>query len=83
VAQFRVPKATDYLMRVVGHGPDGRHITAVDDGLCILETGADSPEMLAAWLGMLGADFSVSEPPELVEQLTGVADCPGAGGYCW
>lgn len=41
-------------------------ITAVDDTSCILETGAESIEMLAGYLGLLGADFAVSEPPELV-----------------
>jgi predicted DNA-binding transcriptional regulator YafY len=54
-------------------GPWLGTLTAVDDGSCILETGADSVESLAAWLGMLGADFSVSEPPELVEALRRLA----------
>jgi predicted DNA-binding transcriptional regulator YafY len=47
-------------------GPWLGTITAVDDTSCILETGADNLEMLAGYLGLLGADFSVSEPPELV-----------------
>jgi predicted DNA-binding transcriptional regulator YafY len=42
---------------------------AVDDDTCILETGADSLEMLAVYLGMVGADFTVSGPPELVAHL--------------
>jgi predicted DNA-binding transcriptional regulator YafY len=77
------PEARSHQSRVLVHAPAAElaerfgpwigTITAVDDGSCILETGADSPEMLAAWLGMLGADFSVSEPPELVEQLRRLA----------
>jgi predicted DNA-binding transcriptional regulator YafY len=50
-------------------GPWVGTITAVDDTTCILETGADNLEMLAVYLGFLGADFSVTEPPELVAQL--------------
>lgn len=32
------------------------------------------PQMLAAYLGMLDADFEVAAPPELVEQLRTLAD---------
>lgn len=35
----------------------------------VLVTGGDSVEVVAVWIGMLGLDFSVSEPPELVENL--------------
>ena len=35
----------------------------------MLTTGADRLADLAAYLGMLGADFTVSEPPELVAHL--------------
>jgi predicted DNA-binding transcriptional regulator YafY len=44
-------------------------VEAVDDHTCILDTGADSPETLALYLGLLGADFTVTEPQELVETL--------------
>ena len=40
-------------------------VEAVDEGSCLAHVGADSPEMLAAYLGMLGADFDVVEPPRL------------------
>jgi predicted DNA-binding transcriptional regulator YafY len=39
------------------------------DGRSVLVTGGDSVEVVAVWIGMLGLDFDVSEPPELVEQL--------------
>jgi len=54
-------------------GPWLGTITAIDDTSCILETGADNLDMLAAYLGLLGADFSVSEPPELVGAVKALA----------
>jgi predicted DNA-binding transcriptional regulator YafY len=54
-------------------GPWLGTITAVDDTSCILETGADDLEMLAGYLGLLGADFSVSEPPDLVRAVRALA----------
>ena len=44
-------------------------VETVDDGHCVLVTGADSIETVAVWIGMLGIDFHVNEPPELVEHL--------------
>jgi predicted DNA-binding transcriptional regulator YafY len=41
---------------------------------CRLTAGADTPEMLAVYLGMLGCGFSVDGPPELVHHLGKVAD---------
>ncbi len=54
-------------------GPWLGTITALDDDSCVLETGADSIESLAVYLGMLGADFTVNEPPELVAALRSLA----------
>jgi predicted DNA-binding transcriptional regulator YafY len=34
-----------------------------------LSTGADSLDNLVVHLGLLGADFEVTEPPELVERV--------------
>jgi hypothetical protein len=36
---------------------------------CAFEPGSDYPEMLALYLGMLGADFTVVDAPELVTAL--------------
>ena len=55
-------------------GPWIGRIEPLDDASCVLTTGADRVEDFAAWLGFLGADFSVSEPPELVEQLRRLAE---------
>ncbi|MER7459861.1 WYL domain-containing protein [Micromonospora sp. NPDC126480] len=44
-------------------------VEAVDAQTCVLHTGADRPETIAVWLGLLGVDFTVTDPPELVEAL--------------
>ena len=41
-------------------------IRALDAGTCVLSTGNENPETFAAYLGMLGFDFTVDSPPELV-----------------
>jgi predicted DNA-binding transcriptional regulator YafY len=49
-------------------------VEAVDAHSCVLDTGADSLDTLAVYLGMLGVDFSVTDPPELVEHMRTLAD---------
>jgi predicted DNA-binding transcriptional regulator YafY len=49
-------------------------VEAVDQDSCLLRTGAETLETLAVYLGMLGVDFEVSEPPELVDHLRTLAD---------
>ena len=49
-------------------------VEAIDDHSCMLTTGADSVKTVAVYLGLLDADFTVSEPPELVERLRKLAD---------
>ncbi len=44
-------------------------VEAVDDTHSVLVTGGDSVEVVAVWIGMLGLDFHVEEPPALVEAL--------------
>jgi hypothetical protein len=39
-----------------------------------LGTGAETLDALAVHLGMLGADFEVSEPPELVDHIRALAE---------
>ncbi len=48
-------------------------VEAVDAGTCVLHTGADTVETLAVHLGLLNADFVVTEPPELVAHLRTLA----------
>ncbi|WP_028653973.1 helix-turn-helix transcriptional regulator [Nocardioides sp. J54] len=44
------------------------------DGRCLLVTGGDSLEVVAVWIGMLGLDFTVESPAELVEHLRVLAE---------
>jgi predicted DNA-binding transcriptional regulator YafY len=45
----------------------------IDDASCAYRTGDDNLDWLAARLSMLGVDFEVHEPPELVEHLQRLA----------
>jgi predicted DNA-binding transcriptional regulator YafY len=44
-------------------------VEVIDDQSCRLVTGADSYPTVAVYIGMLGLDFRVTEPPELVDHL--------------
>jgi hypothetical protein len=44
-------------------------VERIDENSCVLVTGGDTIEIVAVYIGMLGIDFHVSEPPELVEHL--------------
>ncbi|WP_328991319.1 WYL domain-containing protein [Kribbella sp. NBC_01245] len=44
-------------------------VESIDESTCVLVTGADSLEVVAVYIGMLGLDFQVTEPAELVEHL--------------
>ena len=44
-------------------------VESVDESTCILVTGAESLEVIAVYIGMLGLDFHVTAPPQLVEHL--------------
>lgn len=49
-------------------------VQPIDEATCILNTGADTIETLAIYLSLLGSDFTVTEPPELVAYLAQLAD---------
>jgi predicted DNA-binding transcriptional regulator YafY len=73
-----------YRARVVVHAPADEiasritpavgHVEARDAGSCVLHTGSDSLESFAVHLGMLGVDFEVVDPPELVDHITLLAE---------
>jgi predicted DNA-binding transcriptional regulator YafY len=44
-------------------------VEKVDEQTSVLVTGADSIEIIAVYIGMLGIDFHVTDPPELVQHL--------------
>ncbi|MDQ3608531.1 MAG: YafY family transcriptional regulator [Actinomycetota bacterium] len=48
-------------------------LRALDAGSCEYRTGDDSLDWLAVRIGMLGVDFEVHEPPELVERFAALA----------
>ncbi|KOV85233.1 YafY family protein [Nocardia sp. NRRL S-836] len=58
--------AQDVLARI---NPAVGVVEAVDESTCVLVTGGDSLEIIAVYVGMLGLDFQVTEPPALVEHV--------------
>jgi len=66
-ARIRVlASAQDVLERI---NPAVGVVEAIDDDECVLVTGADSVETIAAYIGMLGMPFRVTEPRELVDAV--------------
>jgi predicted DNA-binding transcriptional regulator YafY len=49
-------------------------IESIDEASCVLETGATSFESLATHLSLLGVDFEVGDPPELVAEVRRLAN---------
>jgi predicted DNA-binding transcriptional regulator YafY len=49
-------------------------VESVDAEHCVLVTGGDSVEIIAVYIGMLGLDFHVTDPPALVEAVARVGD---------
>lgn len=66
-ARITVHAAADEVLARIN--PTVGVVEAVDASTCVLVTGADSLEMIAVYVGMLGLDFAVTEPPALVEHL--------------
>ena len=79
VARGVPPEARKFQARVIVQLPAERlaerigpwigTVEALDDERSVLVTGAERVEDIAVHLGWLGADFQVSEPPELVDAL--------------
>jgi hypothetical protein len=49
-------------------------VEQLDAETSVLVTGADSAEMIAVYVGLLGMDFTVTEPPEVVAQVRLLAE---------
>src|SRR5215831_3396310 len=67
-----------YRARVIVHAPAAHvrnrlpipvEVDSLGADTCAFEPGSDHPDMLALYLGMLGADFTVVDSPELVAAL--------------
>jgi predicted DNA-binding transcriptional regulator YafY len=54
--------------------PTAGVIEVVDARTCLLSTGADTLDVLAVHLALVGADFEVLEPPELAEHVRAMAE---------
>ena len=63
--------AAEVLARI---NPTVGVVETVDDTHSVLVTGGDSLEIVAVWIGMLGLDFHVTDPPELVEHIRTLAE---------
>jgi predicted DNA-binding transcriptional regulator YafY len=49
-------------------------VETVDESSCVLTTGADSATLIALHLALLGHDFAVLQPTELIDELKVLAD---------
>ena len=54
---------------VQGRLPIPAAVESLNDDQCAFEPGSGHPEMLALYLGMLDADFTIVDSPELVDAL--------------
>ncbi len=79
VARGAAEAAWRYRARVIVHAPTayvrGRlpipmEVQSLSADQCVFEPGPDHPEMLALYLGMLDADFTVVDSPALVDALS-------------
>lgn len=53
--------------------PQDGQLEEIDAGTCLLRTGGDSLEWLAAWIGWFGIDFEIREPVELIDYVRTLA----------
>lgn len=54
--------------------PRGVVVEPVDSETCVVYATSNTIEMLALYLGMLDADFTVTEPPELLARLNKLSE---------
>jgi len=71
-----------YRARVIVHAPAAHvrdrlpipvPVQSLAEDRCAFEPGSDHPQMLALYLGLLDADFTIAGSPELVAALDGLA----------
>ncbi|MFE3452162.1 helix-turn-helix transcriptional regulator [Nonomuraea sp. NPDC059194] len=71
-----------YRAKVLVHAPaermaamqTGMDFDPVDEHTSIAHAGGDDLTAIAVWIGLLGVDFEVIEPPELAETVRGLAE---------
>jgi predicted DNA-binding transcriptional regulator YafY len=49
-------------------------VEAIDDRRCTLRAGANSLDEFAVWMALIGVDFDIQEPPELLDHARLLAD---------
>jgi predicted DNA-binding transcriptional regulator YafY len=49
--------------------PLGLEVEPVDDSSCLIKLGGDDLNGMAVWIGFIGVDFEVLDPPELAEHV--------------
>jgi predicted DNA-binding transcriptional regulator YafY len=54
--------------------PTSAVVEAIDDEHCAVSTGSNAVDALALYVALIGFDFTVDGPPELVEQIRVLAD---------
>ncbi|MEV4392371.1 hypothetical protein [Nonomuraea sp. NPDC049607] len=54
--------------------PIPMEVESLGEDRCAFEPGSDHPEMLALHLGLLDADFTIVDSPELVDALRNLTD---------
>ena len=54
--------------------PGAGTLEALDGGTCLLHTGAYSLDRLCVWLALIGFDFEVREPVELIDRVRDLAE---------
>jgi predicted DNA-binding transcriptional regulator YafY len=53
--------------------PTVGHLQADGEHACVLHTGAESPDVLAIYVAILGAEFEILDPPGLAEHVLALA----------
>nr|WP_284711215.1 WYL domain-containing protein [Brevibacterium sp. XM4083] len=71
-ARLRVEASAEAVLDRIN--PTVGIVEPIDDENCLLLTGADSLDTVAAYIGMLMMDFTVESPPELIPRLATIAD---------
>lgn len=59
---------------LVSRLPPGVDVVEVTEHGCVVAVGSDTPHMLAVYIGLLDADFEVTEPPELLAEFAKLAE---------
>jgi predicted DNA-binding transcriptional regulator YafY len=58
----------------VSHLPLGLEIEPIDEASCRVRIGGDDLDGMAVWIGFIGVDFEILDPPELAEAVRRLSD---------